>query len=139
MNVVVYTRSALPNTIEDEWQREACLRLAAELGYEVSRTYSDDGRDRPAMQELMADVTGGVIDVLLLARYDRLTRSSTENHRITAALLDANVQVYAANIGPRPLDDPSIFTTQIMATMRASHPTTGRYAVNSARRPRGRS
>lgn len=29
---VVYTRCAIPNSVEHEWQRESCQALVAELG-----------------------------------------------------------------------------------------------------------
>lgn len=123
MNVAIYTRSVAPSRAEHQWQREACRKLAIALGYEVTHTYSDERRERPELHRLMADVASGDISVLLLARYDRLTRSNIENARITATLFKANVEIYAANMGTRPLNDPLTFITQVMGAMRVSDPT----------------
>lgn len=129
MNVAIYTRSAAPSRTEHEWQREACRELAIALGYKVTHTYRDERRERPELDRLMADVASGDISVLLLARYDRLTRSTMENARITAALFEATVEVYAANLGTRPLNDPLTFLTHVMGAMRDSRPATARYDV----------
>lgn len=129
MNVAIYTRSAAPSRAEHEWQRDACRELATVLGYEVTRTYRDERRERPELDRLLADVASGDVFVLLLARYDRLTRSNIENARITAALFEANVEVYVANLGTRQLNDPLTFITQGMGAMRDSRPTTARYNV----------
>lgn len=138
MGVVIYTRSAVPNLAEQEWQSAACEELAADLGYEVTRTYHDEGRARPALDELMSDAASGEVSVLLVAKFDRLSRSSSESSRITAALLDAGVDIYAANIGTRPLNDPSTYIVQVMAAMRISDHVRGRYDSARGRRPRGR-
>ncbi|MBN9177829.1 MAG: recombinase family protein [Microbacterium sp.] len=138
MNVVTYTRSAGPNSTEHEWQREACQKLAAELGYDITRNYHDEDREHPALKELTTDVVGGTVTVLLVARFDRISRSHSENIRISTALLDAGVDVYAANIGTYPLNSPSSFPMQIMAAMRTTDSVQGRYDCARGRRPRGR-
>lgn len=86
----------------------------------------------------MTDVAGGVVSVLLVGRFDRLRRSHSESRRISAALLDAGVDVYAANIGTHPLTAPSSFPMQIMAAMRTTDSVQGRYDRARGRRPRGR-
>jgi len=48
MGAVIYTRSARPNWATHAHQRAACQCLAAELGYEVSGEFHDNGRTRPA-------------------------------------------------------------------------------------------
>lgn len=80
-----------------------------------------------ALGRLMADVASGDVSVLIVARYDRLTRSNIENARITAALFEANVRMYAANVGTRPLNDPLTFIAQVMGAMPVGQPLTARY------------
>lgn len=138
MRVVFYTRCAGPNSVEREWQRTACEALAAELGYDITRGYHDESRERPALDELMTDVAGGTVSVLLVARFDRLSRSHSESSRVSAALLSAGVDVYAANVGTHPLNAPSSFPMQIMAAMRPTDSVQGRYDRARGRRPRGR-
>lgn len=138
MKVVVYTRCAIPNSVEHEWQRESCQALAAELGYDIARCYHDEGRSRPTLDELMMDVAVGAVSVLLVARFDRLSRSHTESSHISEALLEACVDVYAANIGTHPLNSPSTFLIQIRAAMRTTDSVEGCYDHARGRRPRGR-
>src|SRR5271170_3599431 len=65
-------------------QREACeayIKSQAHEGWRLVRTGYDDGGlsgaslDRPALQELLGDVRGGKIDVIVVYKVDRLTRS----------------------------------------------------------------
>jgi DNA invertase Pin-like site-specific DNA recombinase len=81
------------------------------------------------MRKLITDVTNGEVGTLLLAWYDRLPKSHAENARITSALLDNGVQVYAANIGPHRLNDSANFLRQINAAMRPSESVSGDHDV----------
>src|SRR6266853_975411 len=65
-------------------QREACeayIKSQAHEGWRLVRGRYDDGGlsgaslDRPALQELLDDVRGGKIDVIVVYKVDRLTRS----------------------------------------------------------------
>lgn len=91
-----------------ERQEDLCRKLAATLGVEVGRVYTDNdisaysGRRRPAYEQMLADIEAGRVDVVLTNHSDRLMRRTREleryidicrprgvvTHQVTAGLLD---------------------------------------------------
>jgi DNA invertase Pin-like site-specific DNA recombinase len=96
----VYTRKSTEDGLEQEFnsldaQYEACAAYALSQRHEgwvlVEERYDDGGfsggtMQRPAMQRLMADVAAGHIDVILVYKIDRLTRSLPDFARIVEVL-----------------------------------------------------
>lgn len=99
MGAVIYTRSARPNRATHAHQQAACHRLAAELGYEVSGEFHDNGRTRPALDQALATIRDGQASALIVADLYRLSRSSTEFARIIEALDEADVPLYVVGQG----------------------------------------
>ena len=85
----IYTRKSSENGLEQEFnsldaQREACAAYIASQVSEgwraLSAQYDDAGisggtMDRPGLQRLMADIKRGGIDIVVVYKIDRLTRS----------------------------------------------------------------
>jgi DNA invertase Pin-like site-specific DNA recombinase len=85
----IYTRKSTDQGLEQDFnsldaQYEASLayiRSQAHAGWTLLRTKYDDGgfsggdTDRPALQRLLADVQAGKIEVIVVYKVDRLTRS----------------------------------------------------------------
>src|SRR6202158_1304240 len=85
----IYTRKSSEEGLEQEFnslhaQREACeafIKSQAGEGWRFIRTHYDDGglsgatMERPALQQLMADIAKGLIDAVVVYKVDRLTRS----------------------------------------------------------------
>ena len=85
----VYTRKSTEEGLEQEFnsldaQREACeayIRSQGGLGWKlVSKRYDDGGvsggtMDRPALQQLLSDIKARAVDVIVVYKIDRLTRS----------------------------------------------------------------
>src|ERR1700674_4963756 len=85
----VYTRKSSEEGLEQEFnalhaQREACeafIKSQAGEGWRLIKTAYDDGglsgatMERPALQRLMADIKQGLINVVVVYKVDRLTRS----------------------------------------------------------------
>ncbi|TAK47205.1 MAG: recombinase family protein [Xanthobacteraceae bacterium] len=85
----IYTRKSTEHGLELEFnslaaQREACeayVKSQASLGWKVlpkpydDPAYSGGNLDRPALQELLKDIDGGFVDVIVVYKIDRLTRS----------------------------------------------------------------
>lgn len=83
--VAIYARKS-----KDLETSESCLhqisicknkinQLDSKYNYEIYRTYTDDGKsgkdlERPAMKQLISDVRGRKIDVLIIYKMDRLSR-----------------------------------------------------------------
>ncbi len=91
-----YTRKSTEEGLEQDFnsldaQREACAAFVASqagLGWKlVSKRYDDGGvsgahMERPALQALLDDICKGKIDVVVVYKIDRLTRSLTDFARI---------------------------------------------------------
>jgi site-specific DNA recombinase len=85
----IYTRKSSEEGLEQDFnslhaQREACeafIKSQANEGWKLIRTPYDDGglsggtMERPALQRLLADIGEGLIDVVVVYKVDRLTRS----------------------------------------------------------------
>src|SRR6202521_5080894 len=85
----IYTRKSSEEGLEQEFnslhaQREACeafIKSQAGEGWRLIKTAYDDGglsgatMVRPALQRLMADIKQGLINVVVVYKVDRLTRS----------------------------------------------------------------
>jgi site-specific DNA recombinase len=85
----IYTRKSSEHNLDLAFtsldaQREACeayIKSQAHEGWRLIPGRYDDGAfsgaslDRPALQQLLADVQAGTIDIILVYKVDRLTRS----------------------------------------------------------------
>jgi DNA invertase Pin-like site-specific DNA recombinase len=98
----IYTRKSSEEGLEQEFnslqaQREACEAFIASQrheGWVCLRAGYDDGgfsgatMDRPALQRLLADITAGRVDTIVVYKIDRLTRSLADFAKIVE-ILDA--------------------------------------------------
>ena len=89
LRCAIYTRKSTEHGLEQEFnsldaQREACeayIKSQASLGWKVLPQHYDDpaysggNLDRPALKRLLRDIEGGRIDVVVVYKIDRLTRS----------------------------------------------------------------
>src|SRR6201993_4418859 len=92
----IYTRKSSEEGLEQEFnslaaQREACeayIRSQQHEGWLLARNRYDDGgfsggnMDRPALQGLLADIRAGRIDIVVVYKVDRLTRSLADFTRL---------------------------------------------------------
>jgi site-specific DNA recombinase len=98
----IYTRKSSEEGLEQEFnslaaQREACeayIRSQRNAGWVLAKTRYDDGgfsggnMERPALQRLLADIRAGRIDIVIVYKVDRLTRSLADFARLVE-LFDA--------------------------------------------------
>ena len=96
----VYTRKSTEDGLEQEFnsldaQYEACAAYALSQRHEgwsvVPERYDDGGfsggtMQRPGLQRLLADVAAGKVDVILVYKIDRLTRSLADFAKIVEVL-----------------------------------------------------
>ena len=89
LRCAVYTRKSTEDGLEQEFnsldaQYDACAAYALSQRHEgwalVKERYDDGGfsggnMERPGLKRLLADVEAGRIDIILLYKIDRLTRS----------------------------------------------------------------
>jgi site-specific DNA recombinase len=99
----IYTRKSSEEGLEQEFnslqaQREACeafIESQRQEGWMCLRAAYDDGgfsgarMDRPALQQLLADLTAGRVDTIVVYKIDRLTRSLADFAKIVE-ILDAS-------------------------------------------------
>src|SRR5437016_4482817 len=98
----IYTRKSSEEGLEQEFnslaaQREACeayIRSQQHEGWLLARNRYDDGgfsggnMERPALQDLLGDTRAGRIDIVVVYKVDRLTRSLADFARLVE-LFDA--------------------------------------------------
>ncbi|HEX2552747.1 MAG TPA: recombinase family protein [Microvirga sp.] len=96
LRCAVYTRKSSEEGLEQDFnslhaQREACeayVKSQVHEGWRVIPTAYDDGgysggsMERPGLTRLLADVASGLVDVVVVYKVDRLTRSLTDFARI---------------------------------------------------------
>ena len=99
MRCAIYTRKSSDEGLEQEFnslhaQREACeafILSQRHEGWTVLPTLYDDGgfsggtMDRPALQRLLGDIRAGKVDVVVVYKIDRLTRSLFDFAKIVEA------------------------------------------------------
>lgn len=87
MNVAIYARVSTEAQAKKESsipeQVERCRKYCEALDWTVWNVYTDAGfsganTDRPALKNLIADVSGGHIDKILVYKLDRLSRSQKD-------------------------------------------------------------
>ena len=96
----VYTRKSHEEGLEQNFnsldaQREACVAYIVSQkheGWKMLPDYYDDGgisgatMERPALKQLLADVAAGRVDVIVVYKVDRLTRSLSDFAKIVDVL-----------------------------------------------------
>ena len=101
----IYTRKSSEEGLDMEFnsldaQREACESYVASQkaeGWAVIRDRYDDGGfsggtlDRPALKQLLADIEAGLIDVIVVYKIDRLSRSLMDFAKLVEAFDRNNV------------------------------------------------
>ncbi|MBN8485591.1 MAG: recombinase family protein [Sphingomonadales bacterium] len=100
LRCAVYTRKSTEDGLEQEFnsldaQREACEAYILSQRHEgwtlVPMRYDDGGfsggnMERPGLKALLADVDGGLVDVIVVYKVDRLTRSLADFSKIVERL-----------------------------------------------------
>ena len=95
----IYTRKSSEEGLEQDFnslhaQREACaayvLSQASEGWSQLKDEYDDGGLsggtlERPALQRLLADITSGKIDIVVVYKVDRLTRALLDFAKLVEA------------------------------------------------------
>jgi len=99
----IYTRVSTDQGLEQDFNSldaqyeasQAYIRSQAHSGWTLLRAKYDDGgfsggnTDRPALQQLLADVRTGKVDVIVVYKVDRLTRSLADFAKLVE-LFDAH-------------------------------------------------
>ena len=101
LRCAIYTRKSSEEGLEQDFnslhaQREACeayIRSQQGEGWRLRKTpYNDGGlsgatMERPALKQLLTDIEEGLVDVVVVYKVDRLTRSQYVSRLIRLAFL----------------------------------------------------
>lgn len=96
LRCAIYTRKSSEEGLEQEFnslhaQREACAAYIASQrheGWQAVKAHYDDGgfsggnMERPALKQLLEDIEAGKVNVVIVYKVDRLTRSLTDFAKI---------------------------------------------------------
>jgi len=99
LRCAIYTRKSTEHGLEQEFnsldaQRDACeayIKSQASLGWKVLPQHYDDpaysggNLDRPALKKLLGDIEAGWVDVVVVYKIDRLTRSLADFAKLVEA------------------------------------------------------
>src|SRR6202049_4687724 len=105
----IYTRKSSEEGLEQDFnslhaQREACeafIKSQAGEGWRLIKTAYDDGglsggtMERPALQHLLANIRQGLVDVVVVYKVDRLTRSLADFARMVELFDNQSVSFVA--------------------------------------------
>lgn len=106
-----------------ERQEQDCRALAGRLGLSVARVFVDNdvsaysGRKRPQFEEMMRQVEGGQVAVILAYSNSRLTRRPLELERLIAMHAQTGVRLHTVAAGE---DDLSTADGRMVARIKAS-------------------
>lgn len=101
----IYTRKSSEEGLEQDFnslhaQREACeayIKSQRHESWQVIKTHYDDGgfsggnMERPALRQLLQDISDGKIDIVVVYKVDRLTRALSDFAKIIDAFDKHNV------------------------------------------------
>ena len=104
LRCAIYTRKSTEEGLELQFnslqaQREACeayIKSQKHEGWKLVPTEYDDGGysggnlNRPALQRLLKDIADGLIDIIVVYKIDRLTRSLHDFSKIVDVLEERN-------------------------------------------------
>ncbi len=105
LRCAIYTRKSSEEGLEQDFnslqaQREACEAYIASQkhdGWKALSVAYDDGAysggtmDRPALQQILADISAGMVDIVVVYKVDRLTRSLMDFAKIVEIFDRQNV------------------------------------------------
>ena len=125
LNVAIYPRVSTMRQVEEgfsmEAQRDNLTYFATSQGWNVYGDYGDEGisgksvEDRPGVKRLINDIKLKKIDVVVLYKFDRLTRDSRDTEDFIELIQNYNILVYALSGGKVDVSTPSgRFNTRIL-------------------------
>jgi site-specific DNA recombinase len=126
----IYTRKSTAEGLDQafnslEAQREACeayVRSQAGAGWQVIRAAYDDGGftganlDRPAFARLLADIEAGQVDVVVVYKTDRVSRSLLDFAMVMKRLNEAGVSFVSVTQNFSTTDAVGRMTLNLLAT-----------------------
>lgn len=108
-NAGIYVRVSTERQVQEGYsisaQKENLTNFAKSHNFKVYDVYADEGisgkniEGRPDVKRLIKDIKNGKIDVVLLQRFDRLTRSISDTQEFIDLFKEFNVDVWSISDG----------------------------------------
>src|SRR3954470_7806020 len=152
LRCAIYTRKSSEEGLEQDFnslhaQREACeafIKSQRHEGWVALPTHYDDGAysggtmDRPALQRLLEDIRENEVDVVLVYKVDRLTRSLADFAKIVEVFDAQNVSFVSVTQAFNTTSSMGRLTLKVLLSFAQSNPkvTGGRIRKKSPRRRR---
>lgn len=105
----LYIRVSTEKQVEEGYsiaaQKEALSKFAINQGWDIFDTYADEGIsgkniiDRPEVRRLIEDIKKRLIDVVILYRFDRLTRNNRDTEDIINIIQEFGVEIFTISGG----------------------------------------
>ncbi len=104
INAGLYIRVSTEKQVKEGYsvsaQKENLSKFAKQQGFKIFDIYADEGKsgknikDRPAVKRLINDIQKKEIDVVVLYKFDRLTRDSKDTENIIELIQQYGIQVF---------------------------------------------
>lgn len=109
INVGLYIRVSTERQVKEGYsvaaQKENLSSFALKQGWNIFDIYADEGisakniQDRPEVKRLIEDIRNNKINVVVLYKFDRLTRDSRDTEDIISLLQECGIQVITLSGG----------------------------------------
>lgn len=109
LNAGLYVRVSTEHQVQEGYsidaQKNNLTKFANEQGFKIYDIYSDEGisgkniEDRPQVKRLINDIHKKKIDVVVLYKFDRLTRNMSDTEDIIKIIQECGVQIFTLSSG----------------------------------------
>ena len=109
INAGLYIRVSTERQVKEGYsvaaQKENLGSFSKQQGWNIYDIYADEGisgkniQDRPEVKRLIEDIKQGNIDVVVLYKFDRLTRDSRDTEDIISLVQECGIQVFTLSGG----------------------------------------
>lgn len=109
MNAGLYIRVSTERQVQEGYsiaaQKENLTNFAIQQGWNIFSIYADEGisgkniEDRPEVKRLIKDIKNKNIDVVVLYKFDRLTRDMSDTEDIIKLIQEFGIQVFTLSGG----------------------------------------
>ena len=116
-NAGIYPRVSSQKQVREgfslEFQKENLARFVNDHGWNLYDNYADEGisaknvKDRPGVKRLIEDIRNEKVQIVVLYRFDRLTRDSRDTEDFIELMQAYDVEVYTLSGGAIDVNTPS--------------------------------
>ena len=109
LNAGLYIRVSTERQVKEGYsvsaQKENLSKFAKQQGWKIFDIYADEGisgkniKDRPEVKRLIEDIKQKRVDIVVLYKFDRLTRDSKDTEDIIELIQQCGIQVFTLSGG----------------------------------------